>query len=144
MMMMRMADAWVRGTHPGCGWIRLILLPLMLVPMWFGSMLGGMLIMTAWMMLPLLVRKPSSGDGWITRACLGVQIWRSRPLDDPVSLLLVALAGVFLLLATALAGRQDPVSMAVCVPAYFATYLSFLSRCAKKSRGAGETSAGVT
>ena len=130
-MMMRMADAWVRGTHPGCGWIRLILLPLMLVPMWFGSMLGGMLIMTAWMMLPLLVRKPSSGDGWITRACLGVQIWRSRPLDDPVSLLLVALAGVFLLLAAALAGRQDPVSMAVCVPAYFATYLSFLSRCAK-------------
>ena len=77
----------------------------MLVPMWFGSMLGGMLIMTAWMMLPLLFRKPSSGDSWMTRACQGVQIWRSRPLDDPVSLLLVALAGVFLLLAAALAGR---------------------------------------
>ena len=51
----------------------------MLVPMWFGSMLGDMLIMTAWVMLPLLFRKASSGDGWMTRACLGVQIWRSRP-----------------------------------------------------------------
>ena len=130
MLMMRMADAWVRGTHPWCGWIRLFLLPLMLVPMWFGSMLGGMLVMTAWMMLPLVFRKPSSGSSWMTRACLGVQIWRSRPLDDPVSLLLVALAGVFLLLASMLAGRQDPVFMTVCVSAYFAAYLSFLARCA--------------
>ncbi len=131
MLMMRMADAWVRGTHPWCGWIRLFLLPLMLLPMWFGSMLGGMLVMTAWMMLPLLFRKPASGRNWMTRACLGVQIWRSRPLDDPASLLLLILAGALLLLASMLAGLRDPVILAACVAAYFATYLSFLARCAK-------------
>ena len=131
MLMMRMADAWVRGTHPWCGWVRLLLLPLMLVPMWFGSMLGGMLVMTAWMMLPLLFRKPASGRNWMTRACVGVQIWRSRPLDDPASLLLVALAGLLLLLASRFSGLQDPVILAACVAAYLATYLIFLARCAK-------------
>ncbi len=129
MLMMRMADAWVRGTHPWCGWIRLFLLPLMLIPMWFGLMWGGMLLMMAWMLLPLFFNKPVGHGNWMTRACLGVQIWRSRRLDDLCNLLLVALAGGGLVLASIMAARQEPILLACGVVAYFGLYLGFLRRC---------------
>jgi hypothetical protein len=132
MLMMRMADAWVRGTNPWCGWMRLFLLPLMLVPMWFGLMWAGMLLMTAWMLLPMVFSKPSGRDHWMTRACLGVQIWRSRPLDDLCSLLLVTLAGGGLVLASIMAMRQEPILLACGVITYFGLYLGFLRRCGQR------------
>jgi len=128
--MMRMADAWVRGTHPWCGWIRLVLLPAMLAPIWFGAMWGGMVIMTVWMMLPMLFPKPAGGSRWMTRACLGVQIWRSRPLGDPVGLLLVILSVGIIALAMLFAGRQDGLWLAVCVVCHVSLYVIFLTRCA--------------
>lgn len=77
-----MPDTWVRATNPRCAWLRLLLLPSMLVPLWFGQMLLAMLVMMLWMMVPLVFRKPSSDDPWITRAALGGQIWRGRPRAD--------------------------------------------------------------
>ena len=129
--MMRMLDAWIRGTHPWCGWIRLFLLPLMLIPMWFGLMWGGMLLMMAWMMLPLFFNKPSSRGNWMTRACLGVQIWRSRPLNDLGSLLLLVISGAALVLSSLSAGRQEPFLLGPALATYFAAYLMFLHRSAR-------------
>ena len=123
--MMRLMDAWVRGTHPWCGWVRLFLLPLMLVPVWFGYMWGGMLVMTAWMMLPVLFRKPS-GRTWMTRACLGVQIWRSRPLDDPLALLLLVVVILALALGMIVAASQAAIPLGICLAGYFAAYAGFL------------------
>jgi hypothetical protein len=130
-MLMRMMDAWVRGTHPWCGWMRLFLLPLMLAPVWLGYMWGGMLVMTAWMMMPMLFRKPSRGDSWMTRACFGLQIWRSRPLDDPLALLLLVMTIISLALALVAAGHQAAILLAGCVASYFLTYLTFLARQAR-------------
>lgn len=131
MLMMRMMDAWIRGTHPICGWLRLLLLPLMLVPVWFGYMWGGMLVMTLWMLIPMLFRKPSNNASWMTRACLGVQIWRSRPLGDTVSLLLLVLAAVALGFGMMAADRQVVVILGPGLLLYFASYGVFLSRCAR-------------
>jgi hypothetical protein len=50
------------------------------------------------MLLPLAFRKPSDQNRWMTRACLGVQIWRSRPLNDLSSLLLLVISAATLVL----------------------------------------------
>ncbi len=131
MLRTRLTDAWVRGTNPWCGWIRLFLLPLMLVPVWFGHLWGGMLVMTVWMMLPVLFRKPASGSRWMTRACIGVQVWRSRPLDDPLALLLLLVVCLALALGMVAAGQQTPVLLGACIVSYFAAYLGFLVRRAR-------------
>lgn len=129
--MVRMMAAWVRGSHPLCGWVRLFLLPLMVVPMWFGHMFGGMLIMTLWMLFPLAFRKLSDQNRWMTRACLGVQIWRSRPLNDPSSLLLLVISAATLVLSSLSAGRQDPFLLGPALAMYFGAYLMFLRRNAR-------------
>lgn len=130
-LMMRMMDAGVRGANPWCGWTRLVLLPTMLVPVWFGSMLGGVLVMTAWMLLPVAFGKSPSLSPWMTRAHLGLQVWRSRPLDEPLCLLLVGLAGGALVPGMWAAARQDPLLLGASLAAYFAAYLFLLHRCAR-------------
>ena len=32
-MMLMTPDAWVRAANPWCGWLRFVLLPMMLVPL---------------------------------------------------------------------------------------------------------------
>lgn len=135
MWMMRMMDAWIRGTHPLCGWLRLLLLPLMLVPVWFGYLWGGMLVMTVWMLVPMLFGKPANNASWMTRACLGVQIWRSRPLSDVMGLLLLLLTTVALVLGMGAAGAQMPAALGACLLLYFVSYLMFLSRCQRTFSG---------
>ncbi|MDA0336880.1 MAG: hypothetical protein O2782_17080, partial [bacterium] len=99
----------------------------MLVPVWFGYVWGGMLVMTVWMMLPVLFRKPSTGSRWMTRACIGVQVWRSRPLDDPLALLLLVVC-LALALGMFTAGQQRPWLLGACIASYFAAYFGFLVR----------------
>lgn len=131
-LMMRMMDAWVRGSNPVCGWIRLFLLPAMLIPVWFGYALGGMVVMTVWMMLPMAFRKPISQSAWMTRAMLGVQLWRSRPLDDPGCLLFILLSGVGLIVGMGGAMQQHPLATGSGVALYFLSYGNVLARCASR------------
>ena len=98
-------DTWVRATNAGCGWLRFVLLPLTLVPLWFGDMMLSMMVMMAWMMVPLAFRKPTSDDAWMTRAAMGIQIWRSHPFDHPALLLAFLGTVVGLVLGAAAAWR---------------------------------------
>ncbi len=129
-MMLMTPDAWIRGANAWCGWLRLFLLPLALLPLWFGQPLAAMMVLMAWMMIPRLFRKPITDANWMTRAQLGVRIWRSRPLNDPRPLMMMCLVMLSLMRAVDTVMGQRPVASMLYIAAYFATYLVFLSRTA--------------
>ena len=133
--MVRMMDAGVRGANPWCGWLRFVLLPAFLAPMWFlpgpAGMLAGMAVMTVWMLLPTAFRKPRSDQAWMVRAGLGTQIWRSRPLEDPAALLLCILVAASLAAGALTLDPQRPVPLLAALIAYALSHLAFLGRAAR-------------
>ena len=130
-MMLMTPDAWVRGANPWCGWLRFVLLPAALVPLWFGQSMVAMMVVMLWMMLPRLFRKPTSDTAWMTRAQLGVQIWRSRPLGDPRPLLMLCLILLSLMRAANTAVDHRLEATLLYGVAYVVTHLIFLSRTAQ-------------
>ena len=126
-MMLMTPDAWMRGASPWCGWLRFFLLPSALIPLWFGQSMGAMMVVMAWMMVPRLFRKPVSDANWMTRAQLGVRIWRSSPLHDPRPLLMMCLVLLSLMRAAHTVIENRPAAAALYVGAYFITHLIFLS-----------------
>ena len=127
-MMLMTPDAWVRAANPWCGWLRFVLLPMMLVPLWFGQPMAAMMVMMAWMMVPRLFRKPISDTAWMTRAQLGMRIWRSRPMDDPRPLLMWCLILLSLMRAADTAAGHRLTATLLYTAAYAATHLLFLAR----------------
>ena len=127
-MMLMTPDAWMRGANPWCGWLRYFLLPSALIPLWFGQSMGAMMVVMAWMMIPRLFRKPVSDSNWMTRAQLGVRIWRSSPLHDPRPLLMMCLVLLSLMRAAHTVIENRPAAAALYVGAYFITHLIVLSR----------------
>ncbi len=129
-MMLMTPDAWVRGANPLCGWLRFVLLPAALIPLWFGQPMVALMIVMAWMMMPRFFRKPTSDAAWMTQAQLGVQIWRSRPLGDSRPLLMFCLVLLSLLRAADTAMNDRLLATLLYGAAYGATHLIFLSRTA--------------